>query len=481
MMKITVHGHRPPCLNSAGAAAQPRSAASDNPDSARSNGSLETVQKVNLGFIKLKIHRPNVPEMALRAQLQKVQDKAGPNPSKSGLPEVRLNCEVQVSPSADAPSWQKEVVCCRHLALAFAQHGNKKSELTSVFTKLGIWSKFDGRLSAADDEFNRVVREAPEGCKHVVSSDQFGGYLTALAKTLQHVPDGPDTPKEANCLLLTANHAMALHLQRKSKAGVNYLAVKVYDPNDTAAYKRVTRLTPESLGSLDFKAMMIRPELQTEYAGDHAEPLSMVAVCLDHRLQPTVDRRKAVPSATNMQVALRCGANDAVHAMLESAAASQSHEELLHLLHATSPVVSRPGLYLAFEDDHAETVRLFSQSVLKIQNLDDAEKVSVLQAKNANGVPGLFFALDLNLAKTVRAFVRAVTESSLSQGQKVGLLTARCPDNADLPQSCRGRSARAAGRERGRTDAVEAFCGAVEDAFLSSNLTEAAKAKLLSA
>lgn len=258
MKRITVHGHRPAFMKPDHAAARP-AAPGARPSGDTPSDSLESVRTVHLGFIKLKVHRPHAPEMALRAQLQKDQDKAAPHLSKSGLPEVRLNCEVQVAPSAHTPSWQKEVVRCRHLALAFAQHAGKKSELTSAFTKVGIWSKFDGRLSAADDAFNKVLREAPEGCKHVVSSDQFGSYLTALAKTLEHVPDGPDRPKEANCLLLTANHAMALHLQRKSKAGVNYLAVKLYDPNDTAAYKRVTRLTPESLGSLDLNAMMIRP------------------------------------------------------------------------------------------------------------------------------------------------------------------------------------------------------------------------------
>ena len=59
---------------------------------------------------------------------------------------------------------------------------------------------------------------------------------------------------------------MALHVEKKSKTGVEYFSAKVYDPNVTASYRRVVKATPEDFAGLTLKDMMIKPQYANFYS-----------------------------------------------------------------------------------------------------------------------------------------------------------------------------------------------------------------------
>jgi hypothetical protein len=463
-LKITVHGHRPACMNPADAIAQP------DPPPSTSSGSAEAVQKINLGFIKLKIHRPIAPELAPRNQT--LRDKSKPYPSTHGFPGVRLNGRVSV-PQVDLDTDERDKVVCRHFSYAAVTRDEKMSSLMEKFSSAqGVSLEFNSakKFAEVDAGFNKAYREAPQGCKHLVDSRNLGRYLTALATALMVAPEqGQDTPKEANCMLITRGHAMSLHVERKSKNGVAYFTAKVYDPNETAHYKRVERPTPEALGDLTLASLLIKPERIKSYANG-AEALSMVAVSMNHGLQPQMDRSATLASPLNMHLALLCGLRDEVVAMVQSA--PQGSKELFVLLQAKpsqaeSNGLLSSGLGIGLQNDHIDAVKAYIDAVLK-SDLSDKAKTELLATKRGDGTPGLYMGLQQGQTDTVKAYVDAVLKSDLPDISKVELLAAKKAD---------GLAGLLVGLHQGQTDTVKAYV----DAVLKSDLPDISKVELLAA
>lgn len=327
----------------------------------------------------------------------------------------------------------------------------------------GIREVFEVQLNEVQNSHKAIIRQAPQSCKHMVSSENFGNYLMALAKELE--PDGQPRPKEANCLLLTSVHAMALHMQHKRKAGVSYFAVKVYDPNNTASYKRVEKLKPEDLSSLKLQQLMISPELITHYGEAENAPLSMMAVSLNDHVQPKMNRGATEPSPESMRLTLDCGAHAEFEAMLASA--NKEPKALFDLLQAKSSASGVPAFHSTLRDDHDKTVKPFAKAVLN-SDLDETQKVELLAPKNVNGAPGLFVALQRGHSETVRAFVQAILDSNLGEEAKTALLAAK---------NSKGVPGLYIALKEGHTETVKAFTETV----LRSNLVEPQKIELLEA
>jgi hypothetical protein len=458
-MKITVPGHLLALRSPADANAQP------DPAPTTSNGPAEAVRKISAA------------ELAPRNQT--LGKKSTPYLSKHGFPDVYLNCRVpvpQVGPGPDTD--EPDEVVCRHFAYAAVTRDGKMSSLMKNFsTEQGIRLEFNStkKVAEVDAAFIKAYKEAPQGCKHLVDSHDLGRYLTALATALNVAPQkGQETPKEANCMLLTESHAMSLHVERKSKEGDVYFTVKVYDPNDTAHYKRVERSTPQDLGDLTLASLLITPEDIEQYAyGDEA--LSMVAVSMDHRLQPEMDRSATVASPVNMYLALEHGLRDEVVAMVQSA--SQAPKELFVLLQAKRWQADRDvfgiGLAEGLIAGETDTVKAYIDAVVRA-NLSEGEKIELLAAKDAYDELGLYRVLNRGQTDTVKAYVDAVGSanlSDLSEGAKIELLAAKNAD--DEPGLSMALN-------RGQTDTVKAYVDAVLSANLS-DLSEGAKIELLAA
>ncbi len=355
--------------------------------------------------------------MQMRQQRLKVEGKATPRPSSNGYSDLNFNGMVPV-PSSEGG----ELVVCRHFAQMFVEHPRKKTGLMAQFsTQEGIQTAFGDQWDEVDFAFSRAIREAPQGCKHVVAPDELGRYLTALATTLQAIPQESDGPQEANVLLICGNHAMALHVQRKNKSSVDYFTAKLYDPNTTANYKRVEQLTAQGLRSLKLEDMLFGPH---HYGG------SMGMVSLDHHLQPQMDRGATLPHAKNMFMALRCGVYEDVEAMLQSSTRIPTDRfKLLQAESAESERYGLPGLYVALCDGHAETVKRFAETVLSSNDLGREKIVELLAPKSRDGTSGLFMALQNGNTETIKAFAQTVSAShNLGPEEIVELLAAKSSD-----------------------------------------------------
>jgi len=368
--------------------------------------------------------------LAPRRRTQAVQQKSVPYVATSLVPNVRimLNGSVAVRPTAQEPPQSAQAVVCRHLATAFVQHAGAKRDLMAAFsTAAGVEGRFDAKLVDTSAQFQRLLHDAGERSKHLVGSENLGRYLESLAQALP--APGENGPSEANSLLLTNQHAMALHVQRKRKDGVEYFSAKLFDPNSTAAYKRVEALHPQDLQRLTLKDMFVAG-WPNAYCLPNQSAVSMVAVCLNERLRLPPTAGGPIPTtAENMHSALRMGMVGPIRLMLSDLASRQSmpQAELFNLLQAKLEGHHQSGLHLALAWGHgAKTAAAFVNAVAALEALPIELRLELLAGKRSDGVPGLYVALQEGLPVTVKAYVQAVTAAkTLSHGQQAELLAAK--------------------------------------------------------
>jgi hypothetical protein len=425
--------------------------------------SASAVQLARTDATELASHGRSAAELALQAQMRKVGDKSTPYASNNGEANKNFNGLVSIPRSAPPSQDAGGLVECRHFSTVFAQHPGKKVGLVrELQSQEAVEKAFAGRLSEVHHTHERWLREASPDCKHVVSSENFGQYLAALAHTLKAAPDGQHTPNEANCLVVTTDHSLALYMERKSKAGLDYFAAKVYDPNDTASFKRVEALTPEALQSLTLQ-QMLKPGAFEYYAGGANKPLWTAVASLDARLKPQMNNSAATsPSVERMAVTLSSGAFNELTAMRQSLPGKQ----LVQLLLATASG-PEPYFSVTLQRGHTETAKAFIEIVLQ-SDLGNSEKVGLLAAQRRDGAPGLAMALQRGHGDTVKAFAEDVLSSDLDNPSKTELLAARRID---------GVPGLYVAFQEGHTEAVTGF----SESVLNSTLSDAEKVKLLTA
>ncbi len=324
---------------------------------------------------------------------------------------VNLNERVTL-PGETPDSYGGTTIECRHLAVAFATHAGRKSDLVDHFATRGDLTKaFTGRLASLDSEFNRLVRETPPSNKHLVRGEQFGTYLSAVAGALEQA-GATGGPNRADTLLSTADHVMALEVQRKTRQGQPYYAVKVYDPNATANYIEVEAQTPQELSNLRFEDLLIRRDLAKTYAPP-GSALTLAAIGLEPRLNLNLAPLQAVapshqphlPDANEILLALSMGMPDQMRAMgqkLKAQGAALSPAELFKRLEAKDEEET-PALFLAMQDGHTGAINAFGEVLKSLRSLSGAEKAQLLAAKDADGQSALQAALAYNKIDSAKA------------------------------------------------------------------------------
>lgn len=412
-------------------------------------------------------------EQARRMKLAAVHDKATPYLSNRDVLAMNLNCQVLPAPQAPDQG-DAQVVACRHFAQVFGEYAGKKSQLMTWFsTKSRIADKFAGKLTEIDATFAKTVREAPQASKHVVGDCEFGRYLTGVASALQTRHDLGTGESQANCLLITGKHAMALHVQRKSKAGVDYFSAKLYDPNNTANYKRVEALTPDGLSHLTLDEMLTgRESSLARYGACTGEKrLYLAAVSMDPSLCPVMEKQAVVPSAGRMHVALSQGIVEAARGMLEAV----KKDQLLGCREKMAIVRGKcsdgfPGQYVAFQNGHTETVQAFTESILAWEDLGRDKQLDLLMAKTDRGTPGLHAAFEHGHTAAVEVFTdRVLACQDFDEDTQRVLLAARASD---------GVAGLYLAFQKGHAQTVVAFTQRI---LACPHLTEQTKVKLLSA
>ncbi|WP_082568850.1 ShET2/EspL2 family type III secretion system effector toxin [Rhizobacter sp. Root1221] len=307
------------------------------------------------------------------------------------LNDVSLNCEV---PYPGAAEGSNEVVECRHLALAWAMQVDAagKPDYAAFSSEDAIKKTVHPETGAL---FFRLTTGAPE--VHLVPLEGWGQFVAQQLKSLE----ATGSPAAKQLLVNSDNHAMALELKVKQEPdGPRYVA-NFYDPNLTAAHKRVASNSIARFETLEMIDLLNRQSLLQGYFGN--ESVAMVIA-----LPPGGPASLPPPPGNDPE----------------------------RRLAGPVPPLDESVMYPLLSFGFAGTLRDIKDQVAALASRDPGKAERLLAAQAGDGTPGLSMALADGHKHTVSAFIDLVAASGLPKSAQMRLLAAPWPGGTmDLDQA----------------------------------------------
>ncbi len=278
-----------------------------------------------------------------------------------------------------------------------------------------------------DTETKYLALKAQATETHLIANQQFGRFLVAQFNAM-----AAENKATRQILVLSTNHAMNLSLRIKNKNGMKSYVARFFDPNRTTGSVRskvgsLKTMETQELGSyLDghhllkeyypesnaASMMYIRPPVQER----QTRSLRVV----DNRMLTSCIKDSEINAATMLHL-LDGGFADDLR-RLRNEIARRPEAERIELL-ATKTADGTPGLFVALQDDHADTIKAYGELLEHVPEKDRAE---LLAAKRADGIPGLAMALYRGNADVVEAY--GVALQQVPEKDRAGLLAAKNTD-----------------------------------------------------
>ncbi len=337
---------------------------------------------------------------------------------KRGKP-LRLNGKATFTDTA-------EKIFCRHIVMH--QQEVQASNLQIKFD----YGQFQDPATIADQvkpdtETKYLALKAQATETHLIANQQFGRFLVAQFNAM-----AAENKATRQILVLSTNHAMNLSLRIKNKNGMKSYVARFFDPNRTTGSVRskvgsLKTMETQELGSyLDghhllkeyypesnaASMMYIRPPVQER----QTRSLRVV----DNRMLTSCIKDSEINAATMLHL-LDGGFADDLR-RLRNEIARRPEAERIELL-ATKTADGTPGLFVALQDDHADTIKAYGELLEHVPEKDRAE---LLAAKRADGIPGLAMALYRGNADVVEAY--GVALQQVPEKDRAGLLAAKNTD-----------------------------------------------------
>lgn len=363
---------------------------------------------------------------------------------------------------------ENEKILCRYLAFAWltkVRHANGKPNYDMLKNSDQLQESIPYKTKA---EYEAFLTNASE--VHMVVNEAWGRFAVERFKEMEGAMEKGDPPIK-RMLILSGVHAMAVELKIKEKAGKKSYVQNFYDPNLTNVHKRVKFDGVHRTETYSLTHLLENSFTYRAYYGER-ETVSMAYVVPNEDngtlTSPTVGRLGRCLSSSLGDISID---SSVLFHLLESGfdgELSQIENRLLDkikqrpdqavALLAAENIEEVPGLYMALQQGHANTVKIFVEIIIQ-SGLDIEQQADLLAAWDSDGVPGIFMALQEGNAHVVREFVEGVIRSQLSDEQKVALLAAEDPDG--VPGLLMAFS-------QDRVDTVRAFVESISQSMLSN-------------
>ena len=373
---------------------------------------------------------------------------------------ANFNCKTFFEGQED-----KEIVC-RHLAThrIETQARNEKGKFRVDGDK-SMFSDLDAvpRLVKADMQlkFKRLCAHAEKN--YLIHNADFGKTLIEQFKEM-----GKQSKQEEftrYILLNSENHAMSLklHIKAKPENGMVHrqYVVEFYDPNCTNNHIRFahTQLnTLHNLGLKDLFATVKKLKTYEQYYPKSRE-VSMLHVAgtptqtkeiFNLQVQPNETKSRTLAnkidtnSISPIQIShlMDGGFSGTLKELATDIKAVFTGQALFNLLEAKNANGS-PGLYVAMHNGHADAIQAYGKL---LEGMPDESRIRLLEAKNANGYPGLRVAMHNGHAEAIKAYGKLL--EGLPDESRIRLLEAK--SSKGIPALCVALS-------QGQADAIQAY------------------------
>jgi hypothetical protein len=341
---------------------------------------------------------------------------------------ANLNAEV---PFADGPSPELKVKC-RHFALGWLLQldASGKPDYADFADEAAIQAHFS---SALEGVFDHLQQTAPT---RLVPLENWGGFLTAQLAGMNTAGPGGHARR---FLLRSANHAMALELKAKPGPDAPRYVANFYDPNLTAAHKRVASESLAHFEALAFEDMLSDPAQMARYFAQEGESILAVVEMpaggvealppLQRGGDPErrIEGRLPAPDGTTICQLMLADAPGSLRDIAPAFArlAQEDPERAAQALDARAP--GGTVLCQLMEQGLLHTLRAYLE-LMDLVDLDPDYRAYLLEARQPDSTPAFFMALQEDQATMVPAFFDAVAASGLSLQMQVELLAAQTED-----------------------------------------------------
>ncbi|MFC0220570.1 ShET2/EspL2 family type III secretion system effector toxin [Pseudochelatococcus lubricantis] len=333
----------------------------------------------------------------------------------------------------DGGSSEKDRIVCRHLATRFISEARTAAKLLphQLFGSKELIARNVRR--DIEVEYERMTEKASE--KHIVSNDRFGLHLSSFFRSMQ-------SGEKKHFLVLSDDHVMALELHRKpGKAGErDGYVVRFFDPNRTDVKVRCQLDNPAGFENTQYALRHFLGDSYYKAYFRANEKEVILFDCMDTTgmQQPrfvTVEAEsKHGVSEMLLHQLLRYGGDqaafDTVRQRMEAIPDAAERHRLLEAKDADGV----PGLYMALQNNRAIAIDAFGALLKALDSTPKERKAflpGLLAARRADGVPGLNVALQYNQAAAITAFGALLKSLDLKPEERAAilpdLLKAGCP------------------------------------------------------
>lgn len=341
------------------------------------------------------------------------------------------------------------IVWCRHLAPAWSLQtlAAGKPDYAAFSDAAGIQRSVPSQTQVV---YERLTNAAPEN--HLVPLTGLGPFLAEQLRALAATGDAASRLM----LLGSGTHVMAIELKVKQEASGPRFVANVYDPNLTAAHKRVASGDLKRFESLRLDQLFAHPSLASEYfKGETAARLTVVPAGGEADippLQPGGDPERRItgplpPLDEGVMNQLMFGGFAGTLRDIRPAFAELVQKSPYNagtLLAGRNDGVT--ALYSAMLRGQAHAIHAFRDLMAMVS---PSRHGWLLQAAGPRDLPGLNVGMMLNHGEAVRAYVDCVASTALPPQKQVELLAA-------VP-SRKGPTALASAMEDGCLDSVNAY------------------------
>ena len=337
---------------------------------------------------------------------------------KRGLPQ-NFNCQARFSGT------NKEIEC-RHLV----EHRQSEQERSPQI-------KFDDAQFASKESIAAHVSYDTEAkyrhlLAHATEARLLHNRDFGKALVQQFAAMAAEGEASRLIMLTSTNHAMSVQLRLKEKDGKPHYVAALFDPNLTTSHVRIASDSLLTLETLTLENVIDGEDLYNDY---YPEPdgLSMMFVrpsaqegqamtepargTVENRtLTSSIEDREINPTALFYMLETGCAGD---LRRLRGEIASRPEKERIELL-AAKNAKGVPGLCMALQDGHADAIKAFGELLLLVP---EDQRAALLAAKNAEGVPGLYMALQEGHVDAIKAFGELLL--LVPEGQRAALLVAK--------------------------------------------------------
>ncbi len=348
-------------------------------------------------------------------------------------------------------------IFCRHLAIAVLDEidtvGNKIS-----YENFSSTRKIAKHIKAhIEAKYKHIKSSATEA--HVIKNANWGEFI---AKQFEAMDTEGLTIKKM--LVESNNHTMNAWLRIKVKDGKKCYVVHFYDPNSTTTHTRAKAYDLASMQHWTLGAFInIDGKQREQLYYPETQAISIIYVVPESDRFNSQNEQDKQPnqavSHRNRELSSHdfdWDATSICHLMAQGFAGTlkkipiktlaQSGTDLLTLLNAKDGN-GTPGLFMALQNGHDDAISAYGE-LLEAAGISGADLLTLLSTEDTNGTPGLYMALQEGRANAIRAYGELLKAMRIPDTELLTLLNAK---------DTNGRTGLFMALQEGHADAIKAY------------------------